>query len=118
MAQVGSSRCGFLSKPREVPAATSPSTASGSFAKRRWTDDEGDGADSVLESARKGLDAGMPTPDPGNTRIFAMLRRYNRLDLLVPVNSRQMWHAVMDSKPFRLTVLGEHRCRLVEKGRI
>jgi len=74
--------------------------------------------DPTFEPEMKGRDAGMPEPDPENTRIFAILQRYNRLNLLVPVDSPHMWNAAMDSKSCRLTALGEHYRRLVEKSRI
>jgi hypothetical protein len=74
--------------------------------------------DPTFEPELKGRDAGMPEPDPKNTRIFAILQRYNRLNLLVPVDSPHMWNAAMESKSCRLTALGEHYRRLVEKNRI
>ena len=66
----------------------------------------------------KGRDPGMPNPDPENTRTFAILQRYNRLNLLVPVNVPHMWNTAMESESCRLTALGEHYRRLVEKSRI
>jgi len=66
----------------------------------------------------KGRDSGMPVPDPENTRIFSILQQYNRLNLLEPVGAPHMWHAAMESKSCRLTVLGEHYRKLVEKNRI
>ena len=72
----------------------------------------------TFEPEMKGRDPGMPPPDPQNTRIFSILQRYNRLNLVVPVDAPHMWHAAMESKSCRLTVLGEHYRRLVEKGRI
>lgn len=74
--------------------------------------------DPSFEPERKGRDPGMPEPDPENTRVFAILQRYNRLNLLVPVDAPHMWHAAMQSKGCRLTVLGEHYRRLVERERI
>jgi hypothetical protein len=60
----------------------------------------------------------MPPPLPENTRKFAILQKYARVNLVVPVGAPHMWHAAMESKPCKLTVLGEHYRRLVEKGRI
>jgi hypothetical protein len=60
----------------------------------------------------------VPAPDPKNTPTFAILQRYNRVNLVVPVNAPHMWHAAMESKVCRLTVLGEHYRRLVERKRI
>ena len=74
--------------------------------------------DPTYEPEMKGRDAGMPPPDPENTRLFAILQRYNRLNLLVPVDAPHMWNAAMESKTCRLTAIGEHYRRLVEKERI
>jgi hypothetical protein len=57
-------------------------------------------------------------PDPANTEKFAILQKYNRVNLVVPVGAPHMWHAAMGSKSCKLTVLGEHYRRLVERGRI
>lgn len=61
-------------------------------------------------------DPRIPPPDPTNTAIFAVLQKYNRVNLLVPEGAQHMWHAAMESKSVRLTALGEHYRRLVEKG--
>lgn len=74
--------------------------------------------DPSYEPELKGRDAGMPSPDPQHTEVFALLQKYNRLNLLVPVNAPHMWHAAMESKSCKLTVLGEHYRRLVERNRI
>lgn len=74
--------------------------------------------DPTFEPEVKGRDADMPAPDPENTRKFAILQRYNRLNLVVPVGAPHMWHAAMESKKCRLTVLGEHYRNLVDKGRL
>jgi len=74
--------------------------------------------DPSYEPEMKGRDPGMPAPNPENTRTFAVLQRYNRLNLLAPVNAPHMWNAAMESKSCRLTALGEHYRRLVEKNRI
>jgi len=74
--------------------------------------------DPTYEPEMKGRDTGMPPPNPENTRTFAVLQRYNRLNLLVPVGSPHMWNAAMESKSCRLTALGDHYRRLVEKKRI
>jgi hypothetical protein len=57
----------------------------------------------------------IPGPDPEKTAIFTILQRYNRLNLLIPEGAPHMWHAAMESKPVRLTALGEHYRRLVER---
>ncbi len=74
--------------------------------------------DPTYEPEMKGRDSGMPDPNPENTQIFATLQCYNRLNLLVPVNAPHMWNAAMESKACRLTALGEHYRRLVQKNRI
>ena len=57
-------------------------------------------------------------PSEENTRVFAILQKYNRVNLLVPVDAPHMWHAAMQGKSCKLTALGEHYRRLVSKGRI
>lgn len=74
--------------------------------------------DPTFEPEMKGRDSGMPKPDPENTRTFAVLQSYNRLNLLVPVDAPHMWNTAMESKSCRLTALGEHYRRLVDKNRI
>jgi len=74
--------------------------------------------DPTFEPELKGRDPGMPAPVAENTRKFSILQRYNRLNLVVPVDAPHMWHAAMQSKTCRLTVLGEHYRRLVERQRI
>jgi len=74
--------------------------------------------DPSYEPEMKGRDPGMPLPNPENTRTFAVLQKYNRLNLVVPVDAPHMWNAAMESKACRLTALGEHYRRLVAKNRI
>lgn len=74
--------------------------------------------DPTFEPELKGRDADMPEPIPENTRAFAILQRYNRLNLVAPVGAPHMWHAAMQSKSCKLTALGEHYRRLVFKNRI
>ncbi|HEV2840565.1 MAG TPA: caspase family protein [Chthoniobacterales bacterium] len=63
-------------------------------------------------------DPAIPPPNPENNRRFAILQRYNRVNLVVPVDAPHMWHAAMGSKSCKLTILGEHYRRLIERGRI
>jgi uncharacterized caspase-like protein len=56
--------------------------------------------------------------DPAHNVIFAILQKYNRVNLLVPVGAPHMWHAAMESKTVRLTATGEHYRRLAEKSLI
>ena len=74
--------------------------------------------DPSYEPEEKGRSPGMPPPNPENVRMFAVLQNYNRVNLLVPVDAPHMWHAAMQSKSCKLTVLGEHYRRLVENKRI
>lgn len=74
--------------------------------------------DPSFEPESKGRDPGMVEPDPKNTEVFALLQKYNRLNLLVPDEAPHMWHAAMESKSCKLTALGEHYRRLIEKKRI
>lgn len=60
----------------------------------------------------------LPAPNPIKVAKFAILQRYNRVNLVVPVDAPHMWHAAMQSKSCKLTVLGEHYRRLVAKGLI
>jgi hypothetical protein len=59
-----------------------------------------------------------PNPDPHRTQIFALLQKYNRVNLVIPVGAPHMYHAAMASKTCKLTVLGEHYRKLVERQRI
>jgi hypothetical protein len=74
--------------------------------------------DPTFEPEREAPNAAIPSPNPMNTAKFAILQKYNRVNLVVPLDAPHMWHAAMQSKSCKLTVLGEHYRRLVEKGRI
>lgn len=74
--------------------------------------------DPTFEPEMKGRSEGMPDPDAENTRKFSILQKFNRVNLVVPVDVQHMWNAAMESKTCKLTVLGEHYRRLVERGRI
>ena len=74
--------------------------------------------DPSFEPEMKGRDTDMPPPNLENTKKFAVLQKYNRVNLVVPVDAPHMWHAAMESKSCKLTVLGEHYRRLVERNRI
>ncbi len=74
--------------------------------------------DPSFEPERSAADVGIPAPDPLNTATFAVLQKYNRVNLVAPVDAPHMWHAAMGSKSCKLTVLGEHYRRLVAQGRI
>ena len=74
--------------------------------------------DPTFEPEMKGREPDMPPPSLEHTTQFAILQKYNRLNLLVPVDCAHMWTAAMESKSCKLTALGEHYRRLVEKNRI
>lgn len=74
--------------------------------------------DPTFEPERHPGQTTVPVPDPLNTVRFAVLQKYNRLGLVVPVGAPHMWHAAMHSKSCKLTVLGEHYRRLVERDRL
>ena len=74
--------------------------------------------DPSFEPERAGNDQNIISPNPVNTAKFAILQKYNRVNLVVPVDAPHMWHAAMGYKACKLTVLGEHYRRLVGDGRI
>jgi hypothetical protein len=74
--------------------------------------------DPSFEPERATEPAGTPLPIPENTERFAVLQRYNRVNLVVPVGAPHMWHAAMQTRSCKLTVLGEHYRRLVSDKRI
>jgi hypothetical protein len=74
--------------------------------------------DPTFEPELTGRPPTTPGPNPVNTEKFAVLQKYNRVNLVVPLGAPHMWHAAMESKSCKLTVLGEHYRRLVEQGRI
>lgn len=57
-------------------------------------------------------------PIDENTRRFKILQNLNRVNLVVPVGTPNMFHAAIERKSCKLTVLGEHYRRLVLKERI
>ena len=58
------------------------------------------------------------SPNKENNEKFAILQKYNRVNLVVPVDAPHMYHAAMQSKSCRLTVVGEYYWRLVKNKRI
>lgn len=72
--------------------------------------------DPSFEPERNGEN--VPVPDPAKVEKFRILQKYNRVNLVLPVDAPHMWHAAMQSKSCKLTVLGEHYRRLVAKGSI
>jgi hypothetical protein len=74
--------------------------------------------DPTFEPQLKGRDPEMPMPKEEHTRIFARLQKFNRLNLLTPIDAPHMWDAAMGNKACKLTALGEHYRRLIERGRL
>jgi hypothetical protein len=60
-------------------------------------------------------DPEFPRPDPAKNATFAVLQAFVRVNLVRPYDAPHMWHAAMESKSCRLTVLGQHYRDLVEK---
>ena len=71
--------------------------------------------DPTFEPEIIGRPHGAPPPNPQNTAKFAVLQKYYRVSLVVPVDAPHMWHAAIESKSCKLTVLGEHYRRLIEQ---
>ena len=59
-----------------------------------------------------------PTAIDSNTELFAILQKFNRINLVKPTDEDHMYFAAMNSKSCRLTVLGVHYWNLVHKDRI
>lgn len=74
--------------------------------------------DPSFEPRNEGRTPDMPPSDEANNKVFAILQRYNRLNLLVPVDAEHMWNAAMEGKGCRLTMLGERYRRLALKKAI
>lgn len=74
--------------------------------------------DPTYEPELSGRFEGAPDPNPDNTAKFAILQKYNRVNLVVPVDAPHMWHAAMEGKACRLTALGEHYRRLAAGKRL
>jgi hypothetical protein len=53
-----------------------------------------------------------------NTEKFSLLQKYNRINLVVPIEEEHMYYAAMNSTGCQLTILGEHYWNLVKKERI
>lgn len=53
-----------------------------------------------------------------NGKKFEVLQKYNRVNLVVPVGEKHMYYAAMNSKGCKLTSLGVHYWKLVNKNRI
>ena len=60
-------------------------------------------------------DPNLPPPDAKKNAVFAVLQKYVKVNLVQTVDAPHMWHAAMQSKSCKLTVLGEHYRELVAK---
>jgi Caspase domain len=58
------------------------------------------------------------TADAAKNVVFAILQKYNRVNLLIPIGTPHMWNAAVESKTVKLTALGEHYRRLAAEGLI
>lgn len=57
-------------------------------------------------------------PNEENMAKFKLLQRFNRINLVVPVDAEHMYYAAMENKSCKLTILGEHYWNLISKERI
>ena len=57
-------------------------------------------------------------PIAEHTEKFCILQKYNRINLVIPVDAEHMYFAAMNSKSCKLTILGEHYWKLVKKEQI
>lgn len=53
-----------------------------------------------------------------NCEKFFVLQKLNRVNLVIPVGAEHMYYAAMDNKSCKLTSLGVHYWKLVNKGQI
>lgn len=74
--------------------------------------------DPTYEPERSGNETDIPLPVKENTEKFAVLQKYNRVNLVVPDDAPHMYHAAMNSKGCKLTLLGQHYWNLVKENRI
>jgi hypothetical protein len=59
-----------------------------------------------------------PRKDENKARVFAKLQDLNRVHLVVPVRTKHMYDAAMESKACRLTPAGRYYWRLAKDKRI
>lgn len=57
-------------------------------------------------------------PIAEHTEKLCILQKYNRINLVIPVDAEHMYFAAMNSKSCKLTILGEHYWKLVKKEQI
>lgn len=51
-------------------------------------------------------------------KIFSILQKYVKLNLVIPVNADHMYYAAINHKSCKLTAQGQHYWNLVHKGNI
>lgn len=56
-----------------------------------------------------------PKAKKDNCEKFAILQKYNRVNLVIPVGAEHMYYAAIENKSCKLTALGEHYWNLVDK---
>ncbi|MCX8473488.1 MAG: caspase family protein [Sediminibacterium sp.] len=57
-------------------------------------------------------------PNDENVTKFKLLQKYNRINLVVPIDTEHMYFAAIESKSCKLTILGEHYWNLITNDRI
>ncbi|SHH92750.1 Uncharacterized protein, contains caspase domain [Flavobacterium sp. CF108] len=57
-------------------------------------------------------------PDEDNVLQFKILQKFNRINLVIPVDAEHMYYAAMESKACKLTILGEHYWNLLDRDRL
>lgn len=55
-------------------------------------------------------------PNPENCKKFAILQKYNRVNLVVPIDAPHMYHAAMESKACKLTNQGKSYWEMVNSN--
>ena len=60
----------------------------------------------------------LPEPIEDNVEKFRILQKFNRINLVIPIDEEHMYYAAMNSKSCKLTSLGEHYWNLVKKERL
>ena len=74
--------------------------------------------DPAYEPRDEGRTEDMPAADPAKNAVFAVLQKFTKVNLVTPVGTLHMWNAAMESRSCKLTALGEHYRRLVERNLI
>ena len=75
--------------------------------------------DPTFEPKRDNVDlADLPEPIEENVSKFRILQKYNRINLVTPVDEEHMYYAAMQNTGCKLTSLGEHYWNLVDRDRI